>query len=87
MATAVAHVLDEHIPTRDELVRRARAMLPALKARQSEAYAARRLSPETMRDMVDAGFFRILQPKRYGGFEMDPQVFFDVQMTIAEACM
>ena len=87
MATAVAHVLDDQIPTRDELVRRARAMLPALKARQNEAYASRKLPAETMREMVDAGFFRILQPKRYGGFEMDPQVFFDVQMTIAEACM
>jgi len=87
MATAAAHVLDIHIPTRDELVERARAMLPALKARQNEAYANRKLPADTMREMVDAGFFRILQPKRYGGFEMDPQVFFDVQMTIAEACM
>ncbi|MFZ8885474.1 MAG: flavin-dependent monooxygenase [Steroidobacteraceae bacterium] len=87
MATAAAHVLDDQIPSREELVRRARAMLPALKARQSEAYAARRLPAETVREMIDAGFFRILQPKRYGGYEMDPQVFFDVQMTVAEACM
>ena len=87
MATAAAHVLEDQIPTREELVRRARAMLPALRARQAEAYAARKLSAETVREMVQNGFFRILQPKRYGGFEMDPQVFFDVQMTLAEACM
>lgn len=87
MATAAAHVLEDTIPTRAELVRRARAMLPALRARQNDAYAARKLPAETMREMVDNGFFRILQPKRYGGYEMDPQVFFDVQMTLAEACM
>lgn len=87
MATAAAHVLEDTIPTREELVRRARAMLPALRARQNEAYAARKMPAETMREMIDAGFFRILQPKRYGGYEMDPHAFFDVQMTIAEACM
>lgn len=87
MATAAAHVLEDQIPTRAELVRRARAMLPGLRARQAEAYAARKLPAETVREMVQNGFFRILQPKRYGGFEMDPQVFFDVQMTLAEACM
>ena len=87
MATAAAHVFDDQIPSREELVRRARAMLPALRARQAEAYATRKLPAETVREMVAAGFFRILQPRRYGGFEMDPQVFFDVQMTIAEACM
>jgi 3-hydroxy-9,10-secoandrosta-1,3,5(10)-triene-9,17-dione monooxygenase len=87
MATAAAHVFEDQIPSREELVRRARAMLPALKARQAEAYALRKMPAETMREMVAAGFFRILQPRRYGGFEMDPQVFFDVQMTLAEACM
>ena len=87
MATAAALVLDDQIPTREELVRRARAMVPALKARQNDAYAARKLPAETVREMTENGFFRILQPKRHGGFEMDPQVFFDVQMTLAEACM
>jgi 3-hydroxy-9,10-secoandrosta-1,3,5(10)-triene-9,17-dione monooxygenase len=37
--------------------------------------------------MQAAGFFRILQPKRWGGYEMDPQVFFDVQMALSEGCM
>lgn len=75
------------IPTREELVNKARLMQPALKAKQKEAYANRRLDPEIMREMIDNGFYKILQPKRYGGYEHDPQTFFDVQMTIAEACM
>jgi 3-hydroxy-9,10-secoandrosta-1,3,5(10)-triene-9,17-dione monooxygenase len=29
----------------------------------------------------------VLQPKRWGGYEMDPQVFFEIQMALAEGCM
>lgn len=75
------------IPTPDELVRRARALIPSLAARSDLANAARRLPQETVRDLHDAGLFRILQPRRWGGYEMDPRVFFDVQMALAEGCM
>lgn len=75
------------MPTHNDLVSSAKALASRLKERQAHAYAERKISPETMREMIDLGFFKILQPKRYGGLEMDPQVFFDVQMTIAESCM
>lgn len=87
MATAAAHVFNIATPTRAELTARARAMIPTLKARSAAAIAARRIPAETIRDMRDAGFFKILQPKRWGGYEMDPQAFFDVQMALAEGCM
>src|SRR5262245_60689340 len=73
------------MPTAAELVARARALHPALKARAAAADQARRIPAETIRDYHEAGFFKILQPKRWGGYEMDPQVFFDVQMALAEA--
>jgi 3-hydroxy-9,10-secoandrosta-1,3,5(10)-triene-9,17-dione monooxygenase len=75
------------IPNREVLVERARAMIPALKARSEAAVAARSVPAETIREMQEAGFFRVLQPKRYGGYEHDPQVFFDIQTTLAEGCM
>jgi len=62
-------------------------MLPALKARSEAATAARSVPAETVREMQEAGLFRVLQPKRYGGYEHDPQVFFDIQTTLAEGCM
>jgi 3-hydroxy-9,10-secoandrosta-1,3,5(10)-triene-9,17-dione monooxygenase len=37
-------------------------------------------------DLQEAGFFKMLQPKRYDGLEVHPNTFFDVQMAIAEAC-
>lgn len=73
--------------TAEELVQRARALIPALKARAEAANAARRLPQDTVRDLHDAGLFRILQPKRWDGYEMDPGVYFDVQMALAEGCM
>jgi 3-hydroxy-9,10-secoandrosta-1,3,5(10)-triene-9,17-dione monooxygenase len=74
-------------PTRETLLERARALIPVLKSRSEAATAARCLPKETIQDMQDAGFFQVLQPQRYGGYEHDPQVFFDVQMTLAEGCM
>lgn len=37
--------------------------------------------------MQEAGFFKILQPKRWGGYEMHPNAFYDVQKALAEGCM
>jgi len=75
------------IPSAEELIERARAMVPVLKARSRQATKDRRIPDETIAEMQEAGFFRILQPKRWGGYEMHPNVFFDVQKLLAEGCM
>ncbi len=67
-------------------VARARALLPALEERVHEADELRRLPDATVADFREAGFFRMFQPARYGGAEVEPRVFFEVQMTIAAAC-
>ncbi len=75
------------MPTEQELIDRARAMIPALKQRARQTTAQRRIPDETIAEMQAAGFFRILQPKRWGGYEMHPNVFFEVQKLLAEGCM
>lgn len=75
------------VPTMEELVERACAMVPTLRDRAPQAEAANRVPAETIRDFQEAGFFRILQPRRYGGYELDPEVFYAVQMKVAEGCM
>lgn len=87
MATAVQAGDGAGIPTPAELIERARAMIPTLKARAQKATELRRVPDETIAEMQEAGFFRILQPKRWGGYEMHPNVFFDVQKLLAEGCM
>lgn len=88
MATVVA-MQDRSgpVPSADELVARAKAMIPALKARAKQCTAQRNVPKESIAEMQEAGFFRILQPKRWGGYEMHPNVFFDVQKALAEGCM
>ena len=88
MATAALHdPAEAAIPTPAELIARAHQMIPALKARARQAIANRDISVETIAEMKAAGFFRILQPRRWGGYEMHPNVFFEVQKALAEGCM
>ena len=88
MATAASRVADaQSTPTAEELIARARAMVPVLKTRARQCVANRNVSAETIAEMQEAGFFRIVQPRRYGGYEMHPNVFFEVQKLLAEGCM
>ena len=53
------------------MVARAKALIPDLRDRASKTEELRRLPPETERDLHEAGLFRIVQPKRVGGAELD----------------
>lgn len=75
------------IPTPQEVIDRARALQPALAERARRCQQERKVPNETVQEMQEAGLFRVLQPKRWGGYEMDPQVFFEVQHALAEVCM
>ena len=54
-----------------QLVDRARDLGPVLVERARQAELDRRVSKETDRDFREAGFYRALQPARYGGMELD----------------
>lgn len=73
--------------TAEALVQRARDLVPALKERATRTETDRKVPVETVAEMQAAGLFDVLKPKAYGGYEMDPQVFYDVCMTLAEGCM
>ncbi|PWR22213.1 acyl-CoA dehydrogenase family protein [Zavarzinia compransoris] len=75
------------VPSEDEIRARARALVPFLRERAEAAQAARRLPVETVAAMQEAGLFRVLQPKRWGGYEMHPNVYYDVLMTLGEGDM
>lgn len=69
------------------LVRRAREMVPILAERAARAEQERCIPAETIADFRNAGFFRVLQSGRHGGYELDPQLFYEIQMILAEGCM
>lgn len=70
-----------------EVVERARALIPVLRSRAAESAKERGLPAQTIAEMRDAGLFRVLQPKRWGGFEMDMRTYFDVQLALGEGDM
>lgn len=53
------------------MIAKARALVPRLRERAARTEELRRLPPETERDLHDAGLFRMLQPRRIGGAELD----------------
>jgi len=73
--------------TPEILVQRARDMIPRLKERARQTETDRKVPDQTVAEMKEAGLFRVLQAKQYGGYEIDPQVFYNVCMTLAEGCM
>ena len=69
----------------EAMVARARALIPQLRERASKTEELRRLPPETERDLHDAGLFRIVQPKRAGGSELDYVALVDCADALGQA--
>lgn len=73
-------------PTEEELVNRARAMIPVLRQRADSCEKARMVPPETMADFDRAGFLNIVRQRKFGGYEMSPNVFYRVLHEIGRGC-
>lgn len=73
-------------PTREEMIARAQALLPALRERSAEAEKNRRLPDETVAEFREAGFHKIMQPKHFGGYELGIDTAAECIRTLASAC-
>src|SRR5690242_12420925 len=67
------------------MIARARALLPRLRERAARTEELRCLPPETERDLHEAGLFRMLQPKRLGGAELDYVALIDCADLLGQA--
>lgn len=74
-------------PQAQALIAKARALVPVLAERAQRCDAEGIVPAESVREIAEAGLFRVLQPRRWGGHELDPRVFYTLQMTLAEGCM
>jgi 3-hydroxy-9,10-secoandrosta-1,3,5(10)-triene-9,17-dione monooxygenase len=61
-------------------------LLPILRERAQETEDLRRIPDETVKSLQATGFFRLLQPHRYGGVEASPVDFYRGVRLIASAC-
>lgn len=67
----------------DELIAAARALAPKLLEHAPETERLARYSPQLHQDFLDAGFYRMLVPQRYGGYECDLPTFLGVVTELA----
>ena len=69
-----------------QVVERARAMIPMLRAHAAETEQAGRVLDSVVDQFHAAGLFRIVQPKRVGGLALPPTIFLDACAEIAKGC-
>jgi alkylation response protein AidB-like acyl-CoA dehydrogenase len=74
------------IPSREELLARAEALVPVLRGRSDACTQMRRCPDETVADFEAAGLIRICQPARYGGYELGWDVRSEVCEILARGC-
>lgn len=72
--------------TPERIVARAHEMIPVLRERQAECEALGRIPQQTNDEFVAAGFYRILQPHRFGGYEFDMPTFAQVMIEVSRGC-
>jgi alkylation response protein AidB-like acyl-CoA dehydrogenase len=67
------------------LLERIEALLPALAAEAPESERLRRPTDASIRMLEDAGLFRMMVPRAYGGIELDLDTFLAVGLALGEA--
>ena len=70
----------------EEMLDRARALVPVLAAREKEALKERQIPAATMDDFRASGLLRLLQPRRFGGLQGSVALFSRVVEELAYGC-
>ncbi len=74
------------VPSRDELLDRARALVPMLAQHAAATEANRTLLPEIDRALDEAGLYRITFAPYLGGYGLDFSVHLEVAIELARGC-
>src|ERR1700728_4988695 len=75
----------DNVPTADELIGRARKLAPKLRERALKAERDRQIPLESVEEFIDLGLIHTLQPKRWGGYEHDHEVAFDIAVELGKS--
>jgi len=70
----------------DGLLERVRALVPLVAERAADAEQKRKPDDEVIEALKASGVFRSFVPKRFGGYEIDLELFVDVGVAVSEAC-
>jgi len=72
--------------TAQEMIQRATAMRRTLRDRQQATEEAGRILDQTNDEFVKAGFYRVVQPRRFGGYEFDLSTYVKVMSEVSRGC-
>lgn len=75
----------DSVPSAAELINRARKLAPKLRERALKAEHDRNVPRESVEEYIDDGLIHTLQPKRWGGYELDHEVAFDVAIELGKS--
>ncbi len=71
----------------EQVLEKINALLPEIEQRAQATEDLRRIPPdETVSSLETAGFFRLMQPEQWGGYQVDPVTFYEAVRRIASAC-
>ena len=84
--SALPQAVERHPADPDSFLRGIDALLPAIRDRAGELEHAGMVSPEVIGWLTEAGMFRAVQPRQWGGLELDAGVFFEAALRVASAC-
>ena len=74
------------VPSPEELIDRARGMVPEIRALAEETERNRNVLPHIIDKIRDAELLRTCRPKEFGGFEYDGETALRIALTISAAC-
>jgi 3-hydroxy-9,10-secoandrosta-1,3,5(10)-triene-9,17-dione monooxygenase len=68
------------------LLERVQEVVPLIASRAAEAEQQRKPADDVIEALKRTGVFRSFVPKRYGGYEIDLELFVDIGAQVSEAC-
>jgi 3-hydroxy-9,10-secoandrosta-1,3,5(10)-triene-9,17-dione monooxygenase len=71
--------------SKQDMIARAKALAPTFRERAAAAEEDRRIAPESAAELIDAGFARMLVPRRLGGSELGIDAWFEVMLELGRA--
>src|SRR5580698_9629056 len=77
-------MLDTPVVTKERIIELTRALAPKFAARAAETEEARQIPRQSVEEMLDAGFARILLPKRIGGYGLGFDTWFEVMRELSK---
>lgn len=70
----------------EQLIERSVALQPVLRRTADRADRDRRLPEETISALHESGFFRLLTPKEYGGYEIGLETSLEITGQLSQGC-